>query len=464
MDIEFLLTQPESKTLEFKRDLSSLKPILKTIIAFANTAGGVIIIGHSPEKGLIGLEDVLHAEESLTNSITDNISPSILPEIDIKSIKGKDILIVKVAHQKGPYYLKSEGHIGGVYIRFGSSSRKSGPDILADLLRHNNNLSFDQLPCTDLETDDLDSDKLAQFKESLGKPGDDISLFKTLEILVPLSGKMVPTNGGVILFGNDYVRQRYFPDARISCARFKGLDKSLFLDRQDIEGSLLTALDPTLRFISRNTRLAGIIRSLKREDIPEFPEVPLREVIVNAIVHGNYALPGRILVAIYDDRLEVQSPGMLPYGVTLDDFKSGVSRIRNRVIARIFRELDYIEEWGSGYRRITNYCKENGYPIPEWQEFGSAVRVIFYPHVSFSEQLSSDSFASTDLKLSSRQLEILDILSNRGEMKMKEILENLKLPPAERTLRDDLATLKNKDFISFKGHGRSAVWYLLKLN
>ena len=171
---------------------------------------------------------------------------------------------------------------------------------------------------------------------------------------------------------------------------------------------MLSALDPTLKFISRNTRLAGIIRSIKREDIPEYPQVPLREVLVNAIVNGNYALPGRIFVAIFDDRLEIQSPGMLPYGVTLDDLKSGVSHIRNRVIARVFRELGLVEEWGSGYRRIANYCKENGYPIPEWQEFGSAVRVIFYPHESF-EKVQELSLEPAQVRLSGRQKEVINI-------------------------------------------------------
>ncbi len=136
--------------------------------------------------------------------------------------------------------------------------------------------------------------------------------------------------------------------------------------------------------------------------------MPLREVLVNAIVNGNYALPGRIFVAIFDDRLEIQSPGMLPYGVTLDDLKSGVSHIRNRVIARVFRELGLVEEWGSGYRRIANYCKENGYPIPEWQEFGSAVRVIFYPHESF-EKVQELSLEPAQVRLSGRQKEVINI-------------------------------------------------------
>lgn len=206
MDIEHLLTQPENKTLEFKRDLSSLKPILKTVVAFANTAGGVLIVGYSPEKGVLGISDVLQAEESLTNSISDNISSSLQPEVDIQSFDGKNLLIVRVAHQKGPYFLKSEGNLEGVYMRFGSSSRKAGPDILADLVRHNGNRSFDQLPCADLERENLDSERITRFLEKIRKPREGLASLKTLGVLTTLSKQLVPSNGGIILFGKDAAR------------------------------------------------------------------------------------------------------------------------------------------------------------------------------------------------------------------------------------------------------------------
>ncbi len=161
------------------------------------------------------------------------------------------------------------------------------------------------------------------------------------------------SNGGLILFGLDDVRQRYFPDARVSCARFRGTDKSEFIDRIDIAGSVLNAIDEVPRFIRRNTRLAAKIENMHRKDIPEYPDLAIREILVNAIGHADYSLGGmRILVGIYADRMEVQNPGMLPFGMTMEDFKAGVSKIRNRVIARVFREMGLMEEWGSGYKRV----------------------------------------------------------------------------------------------------------------
>ena len=144
---------------------------------------------------------------------------------------------------------------------------------------------------------------------------------------------------------------------------------------------MLEALDEVPRFIRRNTRLAARIEGMRRQDLPEYPRVALREALVNAVAHTDYSLRGmHTQVAIYSDRLELQNPGMLPFGMTLDNFRAGVSRIRNPVVARVLRELELMEKWGSGYRRSTEDCDRGGYPHPEWVELGSVLRVVFRPH------------------------------------------------------------------------------------
>ena len=163
MDIEDLLTQPESKTLEFKRDLSSLEPILKTIIAFANTAGGTLVIGRSSDGGLTGIKDVFKAEEALANSIADSIHPPIFPEIEIRTVKGKDLLVVKVVHWKAPFYLKKEGAPKGVYVRLGSTSRPIGPELLAELQRSVLTPSYDQQGLIELSQNTLHMDQIIHF-------------------------------------------------------------------------------------------------------------------------------------------------------------------------------------------------------------------------------------------------------------------------------------------------------------
>lgn len=235
------------------------------------------------------------------------------------------------------------------------------------------------MPIPDLTSGDLDMAKIEHAFASTSRHIDERKL-ENMGVLVSHAGKLTVSRGGLILFGNKEVRDHFSADARVSCARFRGSDRAPFIDRLDIEGSVFDAIHEVPRFIGRNTRMAARIESIRRQDIPEYPEVAVREILINAVVHSDYSLTGmHILVAIYSDRMEIQNPGMLPFGMTMEDLKAGVSKIRNRVIVRLFRELGYMEEWGSGYKRVMAACQSGGYPVPEWQELGAAFRVTFFP-------------------------------------------------------------------------------------
>src|ERR1700719_4557861 len=142
-----LLTQNEGKTLEFKETTKSLSGILKSVVAFANTAGGTIVIGvRDGTKELVGLTNVLQEEEKLTSAIADSIEPFLLPDIEMQTIREKEVLILHIPHSIGPYYLKSGGPEKGVYIRFGSTNRVADSEILASLRLLAQNRSYDELP------------------------------------------------------------------------------------------------------------------------------------------------------------------------------------------------------------------------------------------------------------------------------------------------------------------------------
>jgi ATP-dependent DNA helicase RecG len=461
MTIAEILTQPESKTLEFKRDLSSLKPILKTLVAFANTAGGLLVIGKDNQGDVVGIQDVEGAEERLANAVADNIRPAMQPEIEITSCQGKTLLLVHVPFWRGPFYLKSEGAERGVYIRLGSTSRPAGPELVAELQRTSSGQSFDHTPCPDRSPRDLDITKAQKLFASAGMVLDDAKL-ASLGILVPFAGRLVPSLGGVILFGSEAVRGTICPDARVSCARFRGNDKTEFLDVLDIEGTVLDALVEVPRFIRRNTHTAARIEGLYRREIPEYPEVAVREALVNAIAHAAYFQSGmRIMVAAYDDRLEIQNPGPLPFGLTLAELKAGVSKIRNRMIARIMRLLHLMEEWGSGYQRINDTCRAGGYPEPEWQELGAAVRVIFRPHPDVRNMSSSDPVIGLDDSvnepisdpvnepINKRQQWFLEQLTAEKYLKARDIAEHFSINKV--TAKRDIADLKKLGLIEFIG-------------
>lgn len=157
MNIEQLINSPEGKILEFKRDLSSPKPIVSTLVAFANTAGGRLIIGIGDDSRVIGIEYPLDEEERLCNMIADSIAPRLVPNIELMTLNGKTLLIVEVfLSGTRPHYLKAKGVEDGVLVRLGSSNRQADRELVAELRRTAEGVSFDELPMPDLSVDDLD--------------------------------------------------------------------------------------------------------------------------------------------------------------------------------------------------------------------------------------------------------------------------------------------------------------------
>jgi predicted HTH transcriptional regulator len=129
--------------------------------------------------------------------------------------------------------------------------------------------------------------------------------------------------------------------------------------------------------------MAVEIGETRRKDIPQYPPAVVREAIVNALLHTDYSIKGSsIQIAIFDDRIEVTNPGCLPFGLSFEAALSGISQLRNRVIGRVFRELNLIEQWGSGLERMINICEQQGIPIPKFEELGNFFRATLYHGIS----------------------------------------------------------------------------------
>jgi ATP-dependent DNA helicase RecG len=367
------------------------------------------------------------------------------------------LIVVRIAHWQGPFYLKSQGSIEGVYVRLGSTNRVAGVEIIDELKRLKSKTSFDQLPCHDVDSDGLD---MARINKAFLSAGRDVNQSKlvSLGVLVSYAGKLLCSNGGLILFGQDALRERYFPNATVRCARFAGKDKVDFIDQLDIDGTIIEAMKEIPKFVRRHTRLAAKIEQIRREDIPEYSLVAIREVLTNALVHADYSIRGmNPRVAIFSDRLVIESPGMLPFGYTLDDFMAGVSHVRNKVIARVFRELHLMEEWGTGFKRISESCNAGGYTTPTWEELGSAIRVTLHPHLYTTEgQIKALPARASDLSI--RQQEVLSLLQKHQKLTAKEIINKLSTQISERTVRSDLLALKNQNLVEIIGKGPNSFW------
>ena len=329
--------------------------------------------------------------------------------------------------------------------------------MIAELKRSLSNTSFDQLPCADVDIGGLDMDRIKHAFLDVGREIDKKELV-TLGILVPYADKLVCSNGGLILFGQDQIRNKYFPNATVRCARFLGINKVEFLDQYDCSGTIIEAVKDATAFIRRNTRLSAEITQIQRRDIPEYSPIALREVLTNALVHADYSIRGmNPRVAIFSDRLEIENPGMLPFGYTLNEFVAGVSHVRNKVIARVFRKLRLMEEWGTGYRRINDACQAGGYQTPQWEEMGTAMRVIFAPHQMTQEKIPSFLFRESN-EPTLRQQKILNFLRHKEPLSAKKIHRGLKEKISERSLRNDLLELKDQGLVKMLGHGPSSLW------
>lgn len=209
----------------------------------------------------------------------------------------------------------------------------------------------------------------------------------TLRLLVSHQGKFVPTNGGLLLFGKR--RDYYFPDAWIQCGRFIGTDKAEIFDHIEIHEHLPDAVESIILFLKKHAVRGADFSEVRRKDLWSIPLTMLREAIINALVHADYSQKGApIRVAFFDDRIEIENPGILLPGMTIEDVKQGVSKIRNRVIARVFREFDLIEQWGSGFRRILREAEELGLLEPVIEEIGMRVRVIIFLAESHRTQVT----------------------------------------------------------------------------
>ncbi len=373
MDLLELLRRPEGKTVEYKRDLSSPEGALKTLVSFANTAGGVLAIGiEDATRRVLGVPEILAAEERLANLVSDSIRPRLVPDIEIVSWRKKQVLVAQVYPSAArPHYLARLGPDEGVFVRVGSTNRRADAAQIQEMRRFADLGSFDEQPIPELNSEALDFRVASELFAPLRKLTP--SAFRTLRVITRYQQHDVPTVGGYILFAKD--RFDRFPDAWIQAGRFAGKDRSRIADSAEIRSHLPRAVEEAIEFVQKHMSREAVIGPVRRIDHWRVPPAALREAVVNAVVHADYAERGApIRVAVYEDRIEIENPGILPLGLTLEDIRKGVSKLRNRVIGRVFHELGLIEQWGSGIQRMTAACTDAGLPAPVLEELGSRFR------------------------------------------------------------------------------------------
>lgn len=377
--VEIYLSKKEGKHIEFKENTKSLSKIIHTVIAFANTAGGTLIIGiKDSTKEVIGLKHVLEEEEKIANAIADSIEPFLTPNIQISTWRGRDCLIIQVPHALGPFYSKAKGEMGGTYVRLGSTNRLADMVMIENIKRLKQHLYYDEVPFMEASERDLDFGLAEKFFSADSRKFS-IKKAKNLQLLVKQQEKFYPSIGGLLLFGKIERKNEYFPHAIVRCARFLGKTKTKIHDPIDISTQLPLAVDSVLNYIEKHAINSYEIGKTQGRSKSLFPSIVVREAIINSLVHADYSVRGAsIQVALFDDRLEISNPGGLPFGLSLESALTGVSQLRNKVIGRVFRELNLIEQWGSGLNRMIDICAEQGLAPPKFEEIDHFFRVTLY--------------------------------------------------------------------------------------
>jgi ATP-dependent DNA helicase RecG len=444
----------ESSKVELKEVLPKSEQLIKTIIGFCNRNGGKLVIGVADDGTVVGVleEQAQQVMEYLSKSIYEASSPPIIPLVYAQAMGGKMLLIIEVAAgMNKPYFFRSEGLEKGVYVRLGRSTMRAGPEIIEELKWQSRGKSFDTMPVYHAAVEDINLDKVKEFLASRKgvhtavMPLEDA--FKTYHLVVHEHGHLYPTVAALLVFGKN--PQHFFSQAFIICTRFAGTSGRQVIATIDCTGTLINQFYSAYDFVTSQLHRSFIIKGPRRKEMLEIPEVALREVLINALVHRNYHIQAPIKIALFDNRVEVFSPGDFPGPINAQNLLCGLTYSRNIAIAKLFRHLGFIETLGSGFLTIFESYRARGLPLPEVIEGENYVKCIL-PRQSKQEYLERHAVA--DLKGDLQR--ILDLFAVSAEVTISDVMQQLKVSRATAGRR--LTILVHQKLIKQVGSGKAA--------
>lgn len=378
LEINQIIDQGENSSVEFKSSDVRAESLAKEIIAFANSKGGVILIGVEDNKKISGLSSERNWEEWVINIARTNINPAI--DVEYKEIKmsEKRVGIVSVPKGKDKPYQMNDGKF---YIRVGSTNRIASINELMRLFQQSGVFHFDKTSIENSSIQSLNFPKIAKYFESyqinfeLLSENEKLNILKNTDILNE-EGKA--TVAGLMVFGIN--PQKYLNMASISFAVFSGLEiGSELINKQNIEGNLDNQIDTTTALIKSQIPVPSeIIGNQRINKKFIYPDKVFRELIVNACCHRNYSIYGsKIRVFLFSNRLVVISPGRLPNTITIEKLIAGVSYAINPVIIKFMENLNYVDKLGRGLPMVYIESKKMGKPVV-FQEIGEEFQVTLY--------------------------------------------------------------------------------------
>lgn len=355
----------EWQTLEYKKSLAEHHEAIRSLAAFATANGGKVIFGVAPDGERVGVTIGKNSLEQFASQVRQATRPALFPSIEAVEEDGKTLLVVDV--KESP--TKPVWAFNIAYKRVGRTNQKLEPEEIQQLLDASRGMTWDRLPLEEWRFEDFDRERFAVYLEMCGqKPASDPT--PHLETLGLLRAGQA-TRALALLFAKN--PQRYIPAAWAQCGAFAGDSTTKFLDKSNLDGNVLEQIERATAFIGRNTRQSVHITGTPRHHTAsEYPEVAVRESIINAICHRDYTSTATTQIRIYGHRLEVWNPGNLPPDLTIADLYSDYpSKPRNPLLKETLARVDIGERWGTGTTRIIEACALMGTVQPEFlQEQG----------------------------------------------------------------------------------------------
>lgn len=412
------MTFHESETVELKEIV--VEDIKKEVIAFANCAGGKLYIGVADNGEVVGVDNADEITQQISNMVRDAIKPDVTMFVHYETLAfdGKKIVMADI--QRGtnrPYYLAKKGlRPEGVYVRQGASSVPATDTAIRQMIKETDGDSFEEMRSLNQELTFNATDKeFAVRSIPFEQPQK-----QTLKLL---TADGVYTNLGLLL-SEQCVHT-------IKVAVFQGTDQSVFKDRREFTGSLMQQLNDVYAYVDFHNQTRSTFEKLLRIDTRDYPEVAVRETLLNLLVHRDYSFRSGALISVYTDRIEFVSIGGLLPGVTLNDVLMGVSVCRNTNLANVFYRLQLIEAYGTGMRKIMTAYKDKNC-TPQIETSDNAFKIIL-PNINYmaSEKPAKAAVESTE-KVSENADEqiILDYLQENRSITRADVEEMLEISTA----------------------------------
>ncbi len=437
-----MLMTGENKYTEYKREYT--KTFLKTVSAYANFHNGCIIFGMDDTGRVIGIEDADNLRLAIEHGISDAIEPIPYYEIDLQTIESKLIVILNVFKgEHTPYYCSEKA-----YKRNDTSTVQVDRIALAELILNGRNICFDEL---ESDTEDLSFNfLLSRLKKAIGVTQINDDLLRTLM----LKKHNRYTNAAVLF--SDFNPMK---SSIINLIAYEDHSVNRIVDRDILEGvSVIEQYEQCMLFYKKHLNIGEKIEGVYRETIEEIPLVAYREAIANALVHRDYSRDSAIRVEIFNDRIEIVSPGSLPVGLSVDEYESGsISLVRNRIVADVFRRLNLIEKFGTGVRRIKEqYRRYKEKPI--FSVYDNSILVVL-PKVNGQgrEQVNEP---NAKFFSDNREEKVYEMLLANGTLTRVEIEKGLILGRSQTG--DILKSMTEKHIIVKLGNARSTKYALKK--